>query len=148
MRIGKFKIIVGAALAVAAIVAVHAQSSGFQSVSGTNFVSIELSAIAPGHAKGFTYTDSVGRELRFILARGKDGQIGAAFDACRQCYSYHRGYKICSGELMCRECGNRYPTGRMSEGKASCVPIALAHRVDSGKVTIKTADLEAGSWLF
>jgi len=36
----------------------------------------------------------------------------------------------------------------MTEGQASCVPVSLSHKDDSGIVHIKTADLEAGHTLF
>jgi uncharacterized membrane protein len=70
------------------------------------------------------------------------------FDACRQCFAFHRGYRIARGELICRVCGNHYPIDRMTEGKASCVPVSLQHEDDSGIVHIKTADLKAGRALF
>lgn len=111
-------------------------------------IAVDVSAIRPGSARLFCYTDDAGKRLRFVLARGTDGKMRSVFDACRECAAFHRGYRLASGELICRECGNRYPVDRMTEGKASCVPVGLPHRDDSAVVRIKTADLKAGRELF
>ncbi len=117
-------------------------------VTGSNEVTIDVSAMRPGSARLFSYTDDAGKRLRFVLARGRDGGVRSVFDACRQCSAFHRGYRVVKGELICRVCGNHYPIDRMTEGKASCVPVGLPHQDDSGIVHIKTADLKAASALF
>ena len=94
------------------------------------------------------YKDDAGKQLRFVLARGDDGKVRSVFDACRQCFAFHRGYRIVKGELICRVCGNHYPLDHMTEGKASCVPVSLQHEDDAGVVRIKTADLKAGHAFF
>jgi len=111
-------------------------------------LSIDLTTLAPGSARKYAYADEAGRKIRFLLARGSDGQVRSVFDACRECYSYHKGYAISGNELICRVCGNRYPIDRMTAGKASCVPIALPHSEDRGTAKIKVADVVAGRSLF
>ena len=117
-------------------------------VTGTDEVAVNGFALRPGHAGLFCYTDDAGKRLQFILARGQDGRVRSVFDACRQCFAFHRGYRIANGELICRVCGNHYPIARMTSGKASCVPASLPHEDSSGIVHIKTADLKAGRALF
>jgi len=117
-------------------------------VTGAGDVAINTFAMRPGSARMFCYTDSAGEKLRFVLARGDDGKIRSAFDACRQCASFHRGYRVSGGELICRVCGTHYSIDRMNEGRASCVPAGLAHEDVSGVVHIKTADLRAGREFF
>ncbi len=117
-------------------------------VTGNDEVVVDVSALRPGSARLFSYTDDAGKRLRFVLARGLDGKVRSVFDACRQCSAFHRGYRVAGGELICRVCGNHYPVDRMTEGQASCVPVSLPHKDDSGIVHIKTADLEAGHALF
>ncbi len=112
-------------------------------------LSIPVASLAPGAAQLFCYRDAAaGKKIRFILARGSDGRIRAAFDACRQCYGYHEGYKVKAGAIICRFCGNRYPIDHMMEGKASCAPIELPHEEHAGVVQIKAADLRKGRELF
>ena len=83
-----------------------------------------------------------------MLARGTDGKVRSVFDACRQCFAFHRGYQVVGGELICRVCGNHYRIDRMTEGKASCVPASLPHEDAAGMVRIRTADLRAGHAFF
>jgi len=109
---------------------------------------LSVAHLANGEARSFCYKDSVGEKIRFILARGSDGEIRSVFDACRECYSFHKGYKVSDGALICRLCGNRYEIDRMMAGKASCVPVKLPHQEHDGMVQVKAADLRAGRELF
>jgi uncharacterized membrane protein len=117
-------------------------------VSGVDAVRISLAKLLPGHASTFCYTDDAGSKIRFVLARGNDGKVHSVFDACRQCYVYHKGYAVSGGDLICRVCGNRYPIDRMTKGKASCVPVGLPHREEGGGIIVKIADLLAGRPFF
>jgi uncharacterized membrane protein len=148
MRLSKLKILGGVALAAGAAFLIATGTLDCTAVSGTDEVTINVSALSRGAARLFCYKDDAGRQLRFVLARGNDGQVLTVFDACRQCFAYNRGYRVAGRELICRVCGNHYPIDRMTEGKASCVPVSLAHRDDSGIVHIKTADLKAGRGFF
>ncbi len=142
------KILGGLVLGAGAAFLIFTAAADCTPVTGSDAVAVNVSALRPGGARLFCYRDDAGRRLRFVLARGHDGKVRSVFDACRQCFAYHRGYRIAGGELICRVCGNHYPIDRMTEGKASCVPVSLAHEEDSGIVHIKTADLKAGRALF
>jgi uncharacterized membrane protein len=149
MRPIRLKILGGLVLAagVAAFL-IFIATSDCTTVTGADEVAVNVSAMRPGSARLFSYTDDAGKRLRFVLARGHDGKVRSVFDACRQCSAFHRGYRVVGGELICRVCGNHYPIDRMTEGKASCVPVSLPHEDDSKIVHIKTADLKAGHALF
>jgi uncharacterized membrane protein len=148
MRLGRLRILGGLVLATGAAFLFFTAVSDCTAVTGSDEVAVNVSAMRPGSARHFCYTDSAGEELRFVLARGDDGKVRSVFDACRQCFAFHRGYRIAGGELICRVCGNHYPIDRMTEGKASCVPAGLPHEEDGGIVHIKTADLKTGHALF
>jgi len=148
MRPGRLKILGGLVLAAGAAFLIFTATSDCTAVTGSDDVAINVSALRSGSAQRFCYTDNAGKRLRFVLARGDDGQVRSVFDACRQCFTFHRGYRLVAGELICRVCGNHYPIDHMTEGKASCVPAGLPHQDDSGIVHIKTADLRAGRALF
>jgi uncharacterized membrane protein len=148
MRANKFKILAGLMLAAGAAFLTFTASSECTMVTGTDDVAINAFELRPGRAGLFCYTDDAGKKLRFILARGDDGKVRSVFDACRQCFTFHRGYRIVNGEMICRVCGNHYPIDHMTEGKASCVPASLPHEDASGVVHIKTADLKAERSLF
>ncbi|HYL59672.1 MAG TPA: Fe-S-containing protein [Candidatus Acidoferrales bacterium] len=148
MRFSKFKLLSALALTVGAALLIFSASSTCTSVAGSGIVSVDVSALARGSARMFCYNDDAGKKLRFVLARGADGKVRSVFDACRQCFTFHRGYQVAGGELICRVCGNHYRIDRMTEGKASCVPASLPHEDASGAVKIKTADLRSGAALF
>lgn len=148
MRLSKFKILGGAVLAAGVGFLIFTSASNCRIVTGQDEVSVNVSAMRPGSAQLFCYTDAAGKRLRFVLARGSDGKMRSVFDACRQCFTFHRGYQIAGGELICRVCGNHYRIDRMTEGKASCVPASLPHEDASGRLRIRTADLRTGHALF
>jgi len=148
MRFSRFKILGGAALAAAVGFLIFTSTSNCRMVTGRDDISVNVAAMRPGSAQLFCYTDDAGKRLRFVLARGTDGKIRSVFDACRQCFTFHRGYQVVGGELICRVCGNHYRIDRMTEGKASCVPASLPHEDASGTVRIRTADLRAGHAFF
>jgi len=148
MRFSRFKILGGAALAAAVGFLIFTSTSNCRMVTGRDDISVNVAAMRPCSAQLFCYTDDAGKRLRFVLARGTDGKIRSVFDACRQCFTFHRGYQVVGGELICRVCGNHYRIDRMTEGKASCVPASLPHEDVSGTVRIRTADLRTGHALF
>ncbi|MGH7780194.1 MAG: Fe-S-containing protein [Candidatus Binataceae bacterium] len=135
-------------LAGVAGLAIQGARSACRPVSGASSVSVNVANLPNGDAQSYCYTDRAGQRLRFILARGSDGIVRSVFDACRQCFTFHRGFKISHGELICRVCGNHYPMAHMTEGKASCIPASLPHQGAGAKVTIRTSDLESGRYLF
>lgn len=111
-------------------------------------LTIKLSDLAPGMVRAFCYRDQTGQKLRFLLARDSDGKVHTVFDACGQCYKFHKGYSFSGGYLICRLCGNRYPIHEMNAGKASCVPVPLSSKTEHNEARIKVADVKAGKWLF
>ena len=148
MRLNRLKILGGAVLAVGVGFLIFTSTSNCRMVMGRDSIDVNVSAMRPGSAQLYCYTDDAGKKLRFVLARGTDGKVRSVFDACRQCFTFHRGYQIVGGDLICRVCGNHYRIDRMMEGKASCVPASLSHEDASGTVRIRTADLQAGHAFF
>ncbi len=121
---------------------------GCAALAGDGTLTIPLNGLARGAARFFCYRDDAGRRLRFILARDSMGEIHTVLDACTQCYSFHEGYKLSRGHLVCRLCGNRYQLKHMEAGTASCVPASLPHQRQGESVLIKTSELKRKGWLF
>jgi uncharacterized membrane protein len=109
--------------------------------SSGGFLDIAASNIGRGKVRFFCYKDTAGDQIRFILARGDDGTIRTAMDACRECFRYHKGYRSSDGYLICRFCGNKYELNRMMLGKASCAPIGLPHVEHGQDIRLKASDL-------
>jgi len=117
-------------------------------VTGDVTVTASLDDLSPGTARFFCYHDADGHKIRFVLARASDGTVRSVFDACRQCYRFHKGYAIDKGFLVCRLCGNRYKLDQMETGMASCQPLHLENTLHGNKVEVKVAALEKGRQLF
>ena len=117
-------------------------------VNGESVVTASLDALTPGTARFFCYRDRAGHEVRFVLARANDGIVRAVFDACRQCYRFHKGYTVADGYLICRLCGNRYRLDQMQTGVASCQPVHLENSQHGNTVEVRVAALEQGQQLF
>ncbi len=117
-------------------------------VAGDSAISVAVANLPDDTAKFFCYRTAAGQRLRFILARDEHGKVRAVFDACSQCYRFHKGYTVANGYLICRLCGNRYKLGQLRRGIASCVPAPLDSTAHAGRVRIKIADLVKGRALF
>jgi uncharacterized membrane protein len=117
-------------------------------VNGNDVVTASLDELSPGTARFFCYRDRAGHEVRFVLARANDGTVRSVFDACRQCYRFHKGYTVADGFLVCRLCGNRYRLDQMQAGMASCQPVHLENSQHGNKVEVRVAALEKGHQLF
>ncbi|MGD0290190.1 MAG: Fe-S-containing protein [Candidatus Binataceae bacterium] len=117
-------------------------------VNGESVVTVSLDGLTPGTAQFFCYRDRAGHEVRFVLARANDGIVRSVFDACRQCYRFHKGYTVADGFLICRLCGNRYRLDQMQTGVASCQPVHLENSQHGNTVEVRVAALEKGQQLF
>lgn len=139
-------ILLAAAVAAAVAVSPIARPRCIE-VRGPGTLTIKLSDLTRG-VGFFCYRDSAGERVRFVLARGDDGKVQSVFDACRQCYKFHKGYTVSGGNLICRLCGTRYKISEMHAGKASCVPLGLPAEGKGDLITVKVADLERAVSLF
>ncbi len=148
----KFRLIVlaavGALVALALIAIDPAGRPRCVELASLATLSVPLESLGVGKPKFFCVDEERGEKLRFVLARGSDGRVRGAFDACRQCYRYREGFTAAAGELVCRLCGNRYPVDRMTIGKASCAPVPLPTQESGATVKIKLADVLKGKALF
>jgi len=91
-----------------------------------------------------------GKTLRFFAVEASDGSIKTAFDACDVCFSSQKGYRQEGKDLVCNNCGNKYPIdglGTKNKAGGGCWPGYLPSKVEGGNLVIEKADLAAGvSW--
>jgi uncharacterized membrane protein len=121
---------------------------GSDSVTAQNgVVTIPVSEVADGNAHFYTY-DAGGKDVKFFVMKSRDGVVRAAFDACDVCFGEKKGYSQDGDFLVCNNCGQRFHSSRINEVKGGCNPSPLARAFDSRNVTIKAADLVAGSEYF
>jgi uncharacterized membrane protein len=146
-KLATILVIVGLAIG-AAVMAGPMFAPRCSPVEGTDVVTASLDGLRPGTAQFFCYRDRAGHEVRFVLARASDGTVRSVFDACRQCYRFHKGYTVADGFVICRLCGNRYRLDQMQAGMASCRPVPLEYNQHGNKVEVRVAALEKGQELF
>jgi len=112
-------------------------------------ISIPLDKISTT-AKWFEL-ESSGATIRFFAVKADDGSVRTAFDACDVCYSSHKGYSQQGNEMVCNNCGNRYPIdglGTKNKAGGGCWPGFLPSRVEGNLLIIDKADIAAGRYRF
>ncbi len=109
---------------------------------------IPLSEVS-SNAKWYEY-DANGAAIRFFAVKASDGSVKTAFDACDVCYKNKKGYRQEGNEMVCNNCGRRFPINSLgTENTGSgCWPGYLPNTVRDGSVVIRKSDLEAGKWRF
>lgn len=156
---------VGAGLAVAIIlvvglagyyIATHSGGGGGEyvpasptnSVSGSDVVAIPVSDVG-AQAKFYTY-DSGGTTVRFFAAKGSDGNIHVATDACDVCYQSHKGYHQSGTQMQCNNCGKVFPIGNIGTKNTAggCWPSYLPMKNDGQNIQIAKSALDGKAYMF
>lgn len=130
----------------AAAVTVSASSpaggQGNAGASQSGEIAIPIADLGSGQAKFFNYVASDKTAMRFFVIKSSDGVYRAALDACDVCYRHKKGYQHSGDDMVCRKCGQRFPSKLVNEVTGGCNPVALARAVAGGNLLIKAADLE------
>jgi uncharacterized membrane protein len=59
-----------------------------------------------------------------------------------------KGYHQEGDELVCNNCGSRFPSNQVNDVQGGCNPAPLQREVQGDRILIKVTDLEAGSKYF
>ena len=91
-----------------------------------------------------------GKTIYFFVVKDKNGIYRAAANACQVCFTLGRGFHQEGDEIVCNNCGNRYPIEKIATEKGGCNPgpINPNLEVKDGKIIIKQADVEQVADLF
>ncbi len=106
-------------------------------------IRIPLATLDDGLAHFYSYSVQ-GARVRFFVIRTSDGVVRAALDACDICYLAGKGYRQEGDEMVCNNCGRRFPTRLIGEVYGGCNPVPLRARVEADTVVISVQDLAAG----
>lgn len=121
---------------------------GFKSVKASNgAVKIPVAEVSDGYAHYYSYK-SGGRMINFFVLKSSDGIIRAAFDACDVCYQAKKGYRQEGNEMVCNNCGQRFPSARINEVKGGCNPSPLNRTIEGDTLVLRTTDIEGGGMYF
>lgn len=88
--------------------------------------------------------------IHFFVVKDKNGIYRAAADACQVCFGERKGLRQEGDEIICNNCGNRYPIEKIATEKGGCNPgpINPNLEVKDEKIIIKQADIEQVANLF
>lgn len=113
-------------------------------------VSLDALPLADGAARFYTVQLPAGSLVNFFVVKDSAGVYRAAAEACQVCYQQRKGFHQEGGEIVCNNCGNRYPLEKIATEKGGCNPgpINPALQAAGGSITISQAELEQVAQLF
>lgn len=111
---------------------------------------IEAAQFDDNQARFFNVKTADGKIIYFFVVKDKSGIYRAAANACQVCFGERKGFHQEGDEIVCNNCGNRYPLEKIATEKGGCNPgpINPNLEVKNGQIIIKQADLEQVSELF
>jgi uncharacterized membrane protein len=124
-----------------------APSPGSAGSSGHD-IRIALADLGDGRAKFFDYRAAGNKQLRFFVMKSSDGVIRAALDACDTCYHAKKGYHQEGDNMVCNNCGLKFPSAMINEVKGGCNPVGLPRTIEGDQLVIKAGDLDSRSNYF
>ncbi|MDO8672539.1 MAG: DUF2318 domain-containing protein [Dehalococcoidia bacterium] len=130
--------------------AVRRSSNIFTTVTPENgLVKFSAAEMQDGKARYYIYKAAGGKEIDFFVMKSSDGVIRAAIDSCDVCFSFRKGYHQEGNEMVCNNCGQRFPSVKINEVKGGCNPAPLTRSTEGDTVTINEKDILAdGSQYF
>ncbi len=110
-------------------------------------VRLPVASLDDGLAHFFTLMVQ-GRPVEFFVLKDKDGTVRAALNACDVCYPAKKGYHQEGDEMVCNNCGRRFPINQIGLVHGGCNPSPLNPAVDGSSVVIQESELTAGLSMF
>ena len=91
----------------------------------------------------YTYMHE-GRPIEFFVLKSKDGVIRAAFNACDVCFPAKKGYTQDGDEMVCNNCGRRFPANQINVVQGGCNPSPLERETVGNTLVIQVQDIIRG----
>jgi hypothetical protein len=106
-------------------------------------VRLPLSTFDDHKAHFYTYMHE-GRPIEFFVLKSKDGVVRAAFNACDVCFQSKKGYTQDGDEVICNNCGRRFPADQINVIQGGCNPSPLQRTVEGDTLVIQVEDILSG----
>ena len=74
--------------------------------------------------------------------KSSDGVYRAALDTCDVCYRAKKGYVQQGDQMVCRKCGQSFPSALVNEVSGGCNPVPVERTVEDGTIVIAASTLE------
>ena len=116
-------------------------------VAENGAVRIPLSTFDDYKAHHYTYMHE-GRPIEFFVLKSKDGVVRAAFNACDVCFGSRKGYTQDGDDMICNNCGRRFPADQINVIHGGCNPSPLTRVVEGNTLVILVEDIVAGLGYF
>jgi uncharacterized protein YbaR (Trm112 family) len=89
-----------------------------------------------------------GQPVEFFVVKSQDGVIHAAFNACDVCFPAKLGYHQEGDEMVCNNCGRRFPIDQINQVRGGCNPSSLEQMTLGDMLIIPGTDLAQGLGFF
>jgi hypothetical protein len=116
-------------------------------VAESGAVRLPIATLDDGLAHFYTMMVQ-GRPVEFFVIKDKTGTVRAALNACDVCYPAKKGYHQEGDEMVCNNCGRRFPINQIGLVHGGCNPSPLNPAVDGSTVIIQESELAAGLSMF
>jgi hypothetical protein len=110
-------------------------------------VPLPLSTFDDNKAHFYTYMVN-GQPVEFFVVKSQDGVIHAAFNACDVCFPAKLGYHQEGDEMVCNNCGRRFPVDQINQVRGGCNPSSLERILLGDMLIIPGTDLAQGLGFF
>ena len=118
-----------------------------EAVAEDGVLRLPLSEYEDGHAHHYTFMNGA-QPIEFFVIQSADGVARAAFNACDVCFLAKQGYTQDGDEMICNNCGRRFPSSQINVVQGGCNPAPLRRRVVDDLLVITVEDLIAGAKYF
>ena len=119
-----------------------AGQSTFKELSATTAVAIPVAEVNDGKARFYSYKAGDGRDVKFFVMKSSDGVYRAALDTCDVCYRAKKGYVQHGDQMVCRKCGQSFPSALVNDVSGGCNPVPVERRIENGNIVIAATTLE------
>src|ERR1051325_6094371 len=99
-------------------------------------------------ANFFDFKTADNGSVRFFAIRSSDGVCRVALNACDTCYHAKKGYHQEGDDMVCNNCGLKFPSAKINEVHGGCNPVSLPRAVEGDTLVIKASDLESRKQYF
>ena len=110
-------------------------------------VRLPIAAFDDEKAHWYTYRAD-GTGIQFFVLKSSDGVVRAAFNACDVCFLEKKGYRHEGDEVICNNCGQRFPSSLINEVRGGCNPSPLNRTIEGDELVIRIEDILSGAGYF
>ena len=104
---------------------------------------LPLSTFDDGQAHFYAFSQQ-GQTVEFFVIKDEAGHLHTALNACDVCYPAKKGYHQEGDEMVCNNCGRRFPVDQVGLVSGGCNPSPLKATVEGDTLVIQVQDLLAG----